>query len=101
MFSSVPSLYHEARRRSMCDSLAGIDLVRPIHQMVMSKSLEKFCSFQVMAIASLRRLGLTRPVDDDVLIMTISEGLPEWTLGSGVSSVMKSLHQVRQTFYSL
>src|SRR5438128_8457072 len=69
--------------------------------MVIGKGLEEFYSFQVMVIPSPRRFGLTWPVDSDVLSMTLSEGLPEWTLGSRVPSVVQSLHQVSQIFYNL
>src|SRR6267143_6625137 len=64
------------------------NLVRSIHQMVIRKSLEEFYSFQVMVIASSRRFELTRPVDGDVLSMTLSEGLPQRTLRSRVPSVV-------------
>jgi len=49
--------------------------------MVVGKSLEEFYSLQVMIVASSRRLGLTRPVNRDVLSMT----LPEGTHGRGAT----------------
>src|SRR5207253_8848827 len=58
------------------------NLVRSICQMVIGKGLEEFYSFQIMVIPSPRRFGLTWPVDSDILSMTLSEGLPQWTLGS-------------------
>src|SRR5438105_2968807 len=77
------------------------DFVGYIYQMVVGKSLEEFYSFQVMVVTSSCRFGLTWPVDGDVLSMTLSEGLPQWTLGSRIPSVVQSLHQVRQIFYNL
>lgn len=77
------------------------DLVWPIYQMIVGKSLEEFYSLQVMVLASPRRFGLTRPVNGYVLGMTLSEGLPQWAFGSSVPSVVQGLHQVREVFYNL
>src|SRR5207302_8092428 len=78
----------EIRYRAGVIVLLEKNLVRPIYQVVIGKGLEEFYSFQVMVTTSPRRFGLTRPVDGDVLSMTLPEGLPQWTLGSSVPSVV-------------
>ena len=72
------------------------DLVRSVDQVVVGEGLEKFNGLEVVVVASPRGRSPARPIHGDVLGVTLSEGLPQGTCGSGIPCIVQRRHQLEK-----